>query len=65
MEKDNTRQEMTLEQIFARLDEITSSLEEAGPMVQIIFVRFIIVSSFSPFLSHYTVREGKTQPENC
>ena len=30
MEKDNTRQEMTLEQIFARLDEITSSLEEAS-----------------------------------
>ena len=30
MENDNTRQEMTLEQIFARLDEITSSLEEAS-----------------------------------
>ena len=30
METDNTTQEMTLEQIFERLDEITSSLEEAS-----------------------------------
>ena len=30
MDKDNTTQEMTLEQIFGRLDEITSSLEDAS-----------------------------------
>ncbi len=40
MEKDKNPQEMTLEQIFARLDEITASLEEASTGLEASFALY-------------------------
>lgn len=40
MEKDKNAQDMTLEQIFARLDEITASLEEASTGLEASFALY-------------------------